>query len=123
MDSSRVKEFVLFHINRNITNLYKRYINLTEDALNEHKILLEKVKSETSPEFAKNIDFFTEDRYNHVRKKILDMGNEAIRDLEKTFEMLEVNINPDKVEEMIRFKSVKLEGGFGKNTKVKKKLI
>lgn len=123
MDSSKIKEFVLFNINRNVTNLYKRYINLTEDTLNEHKTLLGKVKSQVSPEFANNIDYFTDERYNHVRKKILDMGNEVIRDIEKTFEMLDVKINPEKVEEMIRLKSFKIEGGFGKNQKVKGKFL
>jgi hypothetical protein len=126
IDSSRFKEFILFHVRRNIVNLYKKEINLIEDLLQEHRTMLAKIKSKTSEEFIKNIDFFTEDKYNYLRKRILDMGNECTRDLEKLFEQIEVNLKNEtevKEEGASIFKSVKIEGGIGKNLKVKGKII
>jgi len=95
-----VKEYVLFHLQRNTTNLFKRYLAITEDLLKEHKIMLKKVEHETSKNFSKNIDYFTEDKYNYIRKKILDIGNESLRDLERHVEMLEVQLNQEVLEKI-----------------------
>jgi hypothetical protein len=127
VNSAKLKEFILFQIHRNIVNLYKKQISLTEDLLQEHKMMLYKVKAQTSESFSKNIDYFTEDKDNYIRKKILDMGNEAIRDLDRSFEIIDINLSEkaDKKIELggIKFKSLKVEGGFGKPTTAKGKLI
>ncbi len=41
-----LKEFVLFQLQRNIINLYKRYITLTEDLHHEHTTFLNKLEKE-----------------------------------------------------------------------------
>jgi hypothetical protein len=95
-----IREYVLFHLQRNMTNLFKRYLGITEDLLKEHKIMLKKVKDETHKDFSENIDYFTEDKYNYIRKKILDIGNEACRDVERHVDMLEVQLNEKTLEQV-----------------------
>lgn len=127
-----IKEYTLFQIKRNVVNFYKTYLNLTSDLLKDHEILLKKIEEELGPEFAKNVDYFDSDKYNYIRKKILDAGNEINRDIEKHFEFIDMSLNMEKLEQQkeIRLsklrsfsKSVKVEGGMNKKTKVKGKLI
>jgi len=89
--SDQVKGAFSFVVNRNIINLYKRYINLVEDLQKDHALFLKKVQKETSKEFTENIDYFDEEKYNYIRKKILDLGNEGIRDIDKFMELIDMN--------------------------------
>ena len=94
--SDQLKELLTFQINRGIVNLYKKYFLIIQDLKQEHEILLEKVALETSPDFPQKIDYFTEDKYNYIRKKILDAGNDSIRELEKTLEVIDVRFKEEK---------------------------
>lgn len=84
----KLKEFLVFQIHRNITSLYKRYLNLIEDIQEEHINMLNKLNSKVDQETLKNVDYFDENKYNYIRKKILDNGNEVIREIEKNLEKL-----------------------------------
>ena len=94
--SDQLKELLIFQINRGIVNLYKKYFLIIQDLKQEHEVLLEKVAQETSPDFPKKIDYFSEDKYNYIRKKILDAGNDSIRELEKTLEVIDVRFKEEK---------------------------
>tara|TARA_Y100000034_G_scaffold128992_1_gene184606 strand:- start:718 stop:1020 length:303 start_codon:yes stop_codon:yes gene_type:complete len=94
--SDQLKELLTFQINRGIINLYKKYFLIIQDLKQEHETLLEKVAQETSPAFPQKIDYFTEDKYNYIRKKILDAGNDSIRELEKTLEVIDVRFKEEK---------------------------
>ena len=41
-------------------------------------------------EIIEALDYFDEKKFNYIRKKTLDVGNEGIRDLESTLEKIEV---------------------------------
>ena len=60
----KMKEFVLFQNRRKVINLYKNFL-----------ILLEDLKED-----GYNI---SEDKYQRLRKKVLDSGNDAIRQFEE----------------------------------------
>jgi hypothetical protein len=94
--SDQLKELLTFQINRGIVNLYKKYFLIIQDLKQEHEVLLEKVALETSPDFPQKIDYFSEDKYNYIRKKILDAGNDSIRELEKTLEVIDVRFKEEK---------------------------
>jgi len=96
--SDQLKELLTFQINRGIVNLYKKYFLIIQDLKQEHETLLEKVAQETSPDFPQKIDYFSEDKYNYIRKKILDAGNDSIRELEKTLDVIDVRFKEEKNE-------------------------
>lgn len=87
-NEDKLKSFVYFQIQRNIVSLYKRYINLIEDLQEDHINMLNKLNSKIDQDTLKNIDYFDENKYNYIRKKILDNGNEVIREIEKNLEKL-----------------------------------
>jgi len=74
-----LKEYLMFQIHRNVVNLYKRYLNLIEDIQEDHKSMLEKLNNKIDSNTLKNIDYFDDNRYNYLRKKVLDLGNETMR--------------------------------------------
>ena len=74
---AKLDEFVKFQINRKVINLYKTFFIILED-LQEQGFL--KMSSAS---------------YNRVRKKILDGGNDCIREIEDYLEKLDVSIKDD----------------------------
>lgn len=92
MENQKTKDFIQFQINRNVISLYKKYFEIIEDLHQDHISLLEKVKAQTSEEFTNNIDYFDDNKYNYIRKKILDSGNDAIRSIESSFKSIDIKI-------------------------------
>jgi len=60
----KVKEYIFFQNKRKITNLYKNFLILLEDLREDDY----------------NI---SDDKYQRLRKRILDAGNDAIRQFEE----------------------------------------
>ena len=99
MKDFNFKKFVLFQLQRNVTTLYKNYIVLTEDLQQDHHAFLRKLKEAgVSEELLNKLDYFDAEKYTYIRKKILDVGNEANRDLEKYFQALDMNLNESFLE-------------------------
>ena len=102
MHEKHLKEFVLFQLQRNITNLYKGFITSAEDLRFEHEQFVKKlIESGVSPELVKKLDYFDTEKYNHIRKSILDMGNEINRDLEKHFSMINLSLNESEIDNVV----------------------
>lgn len=99
-----LKEYMLFHVHRNIASLFKSYLVITEDLQKEHEILLKKVEEELGSDFAKNIDYFDSNKYTYIRKKILDTGNEILRDIDRHFDLVDVELNSDKIKKLKEYK-------------------
>tara|TARA_Y100001973_G_C5142412_1_gene303653 strand:+ start:89 stop:496 length:408 start_codon:yes stop_codon:yes gene_type:complete len=128
-----LKHFILFQLQRQVVNLYKKYIISTEDLKRDHIIFLNKLKeSGVSEELLNKLDYFTDDKYTYIRKKILDSGNEAVRDMDKYFELLDVELNEKAIEKssqlklgeiIMASKNTKVSGNEKGNVKVKGKLI
>jgi methionyl-tRNA synthetase len=74
MDSEeKIREFVNFQINRKVKNLYKQFLIMLEDWR------------------AKNPEIHNED-FERARKKVLDAGNDAIREIEEAISKLEIRL-------------------------------
>ena len=41
------------------------------------------------------MDYFDVDKYNYIRKKVLDGGNEIVREFEKAFGYLDIDIKEE----------------------------
>jgi len=92
MDDEKLKEYIKFQYSRNITSLYKKYFEMIDDLKHEHESMLKKVSEKHSEDFVKNIDYFTSDKYNYIRKKILDAGNDAIRNIDTSFKSINISL-------------------------------
>tara|TARA_Y100000593_G_C4070278_1_gene218790 strand:+ start:288 stop:509 length:222 start_codon:yes stop_codon:yes gene_type:complete len=71
MDNN-INSFLKFQVRRKVTNLYKNFLFILEDL--------------------KDKEYNSEEDYQRHRKRILDYGNDAIREIEETLDSLEVKI-------------------------------
>ena len=92
MEEEKIKEYLRFQLNRNIISLYKKYFEMIDDIRLEHKTMLDKMEKQSSKEFVENIDYLNDDKYNYIRKKILDSGNDAIRNIESSFKSITITL-------------------------------
>lgn len=123
MEEDKVKAYVLSLLNRQIVSFYKRNLNFLSEIKFEHSSMLDKLLALIPPEELKKIDYFNDDRYNLYRKKILDMGNDLIREIESSMEKVDISLKPLTLGQ-IPTKKITIEGGTGTNKiKVKGKLI
>ena len=72
MESDKVKDFLQFQVRRKITNLYKNFLFILEDI--------------------KDKEYNSEEDYQRHRKRVLDFGNDTIREIEETLERFDFKL-------------------------------
>ncbi len=83
MEQGELKDLLEFQINRNIINLYKTFLMTLEDMHHQHKNSFKKLK-QALPDDSSLIDqadYWDQDRMDYLRKKILDQGNNSLREI------------------------------------------
>lgn len=91
-----VLDFLKFQCRRNYIVLYKRLLSVVEDLEQEHVIMMEKLSEFVDEDVLNKVNYFNEEKYAFIRKKILDIGNEAIRETEGSLENVQKKINLPK---------------------------
>ncbi len=91
-----LKDYLVFQIHRNIVNIYKRHLGFIEDLRHDHNAMIKRLEGHVDPDILNSVDYLDEDKYNYLRKKTLDVGNEAIRDFERSVENLQISLKGDK---------------------------
>ena len=79
---------------KNTKILFKSFLVLIEDLHKDHEINFEKLKKALPKECHSLIDqadYFDHQKLQYLRKKILDMGNETIRETESNFEKFTIS--------------------------------
>jgi len=102
MEKDRDKRLLENESGRIITKLFKYYLASIEDLKYQHITALKRLKTELSEEQIEILNYLDQNRYNMIRKRILDNGNESIRDLYNLLEnfdfKLKDNISNNKQE-------------------------
>ena len=73
LNTEKIKELTLFQIKRKITNIYKNFFFILEDLSDS----------------GYNI---SDENYQKIRKRILDNANDAIREIEESFNKIDINL-------------------------------
>jgi hypothetical protein len=73
MEKENVKDFLQFQVRRKVTNLYKNFLFILED-----------LKAEQY-----NV---TDEAYQHHRKRVLDYGNDTIREIDECLKSLDIRM-------------------------------
>ena len=79
-------------IRKSITRIFKNYLGALEDIQYTHTIAVEKLKYKLSPEELAVLDYLNDDHYSLVRKRVLDAGNESMRDLSDLLENFNISL-------------------------------
>lgn len=123
MEEEKVKAYILSLLNRQIVSFYKRNLDFLNEIKFEHTSMLEKLLHSIPEEELKKIDYFDDNRYNLYRKKILDMGNDLIREIESSMDKVDVSLKPLTLGN-VPVKKISIQGKVGEDKiKVKGKLI
>ena len=91
---------------KEVTRLYKTLLEIVENLQKDHHILMEKVAAKTDPQFAQDIDYFTHAKYEQIRKRILDNGNECNRNILNILSFFDSTINVQRVNEAAAAKTI-----------------
>lgn len=73
---------------RSVRDLFKSFLILVEDLNQDHKSHFSKLKEGLPSKYhpvIEQADYFDEGKLRYLRKKILDMGNENIRNVENNY--------------------------------------
>lgn len=73
MDGKGGKDFIIFHSRRKVINLCKNFLVLAED-----------LKDRKQP--------ITEEDYQKLRKRVLDSGNDTIREIEESLDSFDIKL-------------------------------
>lgn len=92
--------------NKEITKLYKTLLEIIEDLQKDHDIMMGKVTEKTDAEFAQAINYFPPAKYEQLRKRILDSGNECERGLVNFLSFFDSTVNVERVQEAAKQKIV-----------------
>ena len=79
---------------KEISGLFKTMLMLVEDMKKDHEFHYQKLYDELPEKFHPTIraaDHFTPDKLSWIRKRILDYGNESVRNMEKEIENYQVS--------------------------------
>ena len=71
--SNSAKDFVTFQVTRKVTNLYKQFLFLLEDLQEQGYDIPDEV-------------------YQRMRKRVLDHGNDTIREIEENLDKLDITL-------------------------------
>jgi hypothetical protein len=76
------KDEALFHARKHMTFMFKQFLVLLEDLRFEHDNAMNKLKKALPEEYRSSVDlsdYFDEELFQRKRKRILDFGNQIIK--------------------------------------------
>lgn len=79
------KDILLFQTRRAFTTLCKHFLHLLEDLQREHQINFDKLHNSLGSKYTDLIemaDYFSDEKYTFLRKRVFDAGGELNREME-----------------------------------------
>lgn len=92
--NKKERELLEFQVYRNVTNLYKHFLDMVEKLSHDHDQEFEKLKQALPNEYSSLIrqaEYLDDSRLNFLRKKILDQGNDTRREIIEYMQKFDIN--------------------------------
>lgn len=96
--SNPENNLIVITTHKEITKLYKTFLELIEDIRTDHSAMIKKIENKLGAATTSDLDYFTDEKYEWVRKRVLDSGNETIRQMINFLDFYDFQINTSKVE-------------------------
>lgn len=87
------EELLRFQLKRINTVEFKAFLIMLDELAKDHDIAMQKLHDKLPSEFKDYVDladYFTESKYDVLRKKVLDTGNDTYRNIEELLKQFEV---------------------------------
>lgn len=91
------KDYFVFQLKKDISDLFKSQLGDLEDLREEHLEMLRKLQDALPVDFLPVLlasDYFSDDKFSWLRKRILDKGNGVLRSVEDQINKFEITIAP-----------------------------
>lgn len=91
---NKAEQMLRFQLRRLNTNLFKRFLDITDRLRDEHNETISKLKSSLPVQYHKDVDLanaFTENKKEMIRKEVLGAGNDTYRGIEAELENFDIN--------------------------------
>jgi hypothetical protein len=95
---------IYLQTSKEITSLFKSFLEDLENQKKDHDLMMAKVAEKCGQDYANSINFFSDEKYNHIRKRVLDHGNETSRQLSAFLDYFDFQINTQKLDEAVKNK-------------------
>ena len=84
----QAQDLLAYCYTRNTKSLFKGFLMLIEDLKQEHNSNFDKLRKALpdSEDLINQADYFDDAKFEHLRKRVLDMGNENLRNFSSEFE-------------------------------------
>ncbi len=92
---------VALQTNKEIVHLYKSFLEILENLKQQHETMLKKASVNVDESYLKDINYFTQEFHDQVRKRILDNGNDTCRALLTFLDYFDFQINPNKLQQSV----------------------
>lgn len=92
MDNEQVKKFVLLNVKRIVTNLFKAQLETSSELNQLYLAKLIKNKDKIPPVIYNELAWWDMTTMGNVRKRTLDKGNDALREIESLFDSVDVKL-------------------------------
>lgn len=92
-------QLVQLQTNKEVTHLYKTFLEILENIKQQHDTMLSKAAINVDEAYLKDINYFTKEFHELLRKRILDNGNDTSRALLTFLDYFDFQINPQKLKE------------------------
>lgn len=91
MDKDKLNTFVVSQIERIVTNLYKSQLETIADLNQQHLASIYQIQGKVDEKTLNILNYFSPSKMGQLRKKTLDNGNDAVREIKQIFEKVELD--------------------------------
>ena len=92
MDSAD-KAMLEAQLRRIITKVFKDSLVIAEDIQQDHLAVVSEIGKQFPPELLRRWNYLDLPKYSRIRKKILDSGNDALREMKSVLDNFSVTID------------------------------
>jgi hypothetical protein len=90
---------IALQTNKEITHLYKTFLEILEYIKQQHDTMLLKASANVDEQYLNDINYFTKEFHDYLRKKVLDNGNDTARTLLAFLDYFDFQINQEKLKD------------------------
>ncbi len=84
------RQLLSVNIKSNVTRLFKDFLSILTDLQQDNLRIIAEEMKQFPPEFAAKLNILDFVRYSQLRKRILDLGNGCIRDIDGYLDYFEI---------------------------------
>ncbi len=99
-------QLISLQVNKEISSLFKAFLEILEDLQFENNTMIAKLSKVCDEETVNYINYFTPEKYEQLRKRVLDSGNSCSRKMLSFIDYYDFNINKEKLNEAINQRKI-----------------